>query len=440
MSQQTIYIYTTVQSAAFDYALSYLFEQRLGLKIHQTADVNLIDDCLAYSDEPLQGIPSIYNSGFLQYTLAQLLELKMTDPLLIANGKGEAAKWFTTNKPSFLLDFDILSAIFLHLSRLEEYLISTRDEHDRFDTNDSILHHAAAFKYPLIDIWVQDFAKKIRDKFPNLTIKSDVFEVELTFDIDQAYAFKGKAIWRKIGGALLKLKAKGIQSFLKHIKRLSSNSDPFDTYDLINSIPFKTRYFFLMGNYGKYDKNLPASHPLQVQLIKHLAATEAQISLHPSYASNTDLSLLNIEKERLENILNSKIVASRQHYLKLKLPTTYNHLLNTGIKHDYTMGSFSQVGFRAATSRPFYWFDLLQMTETNLVIHPFCMMDVTLRKYLMLNTVQAKESIDEIIEIIAKYKGLFTPLWHNESLSQFDDWEAWKQVFLHMVKKVQQHL
>jgi hypothetical protein len=107
-----------------------------------------------------------------------------------------------------------------------------------------------------------------------------------------------------------------------------------------------------------------------------------------------------------------------------------------GIKEDYSMGYASCSGFRAGTCTSFLFYDLVSDCETNLVIHPFLVMDVTLKQYLGLNPGEALDRIYRLVEIVKAVNGTFTSLWHNESLSEHGVWKGWRSVFEGMVKKV----
>ena len=114
---------------------------------------------------------------------------------------------------------------------------------------------------------------------------------------------------------------------------------------------------------------------------------EYEIGIHPSFAGFVHGCHGKVikEKERLEKIVEKKITKSRQHYLNLKFPKTYQNLIKAGITEDYTMGFADQIGFRAGTCTPYYFYDLENETKTDLLIVPFQVMDGTLLHYLKLS-------------------------------------------------------
>lgn len=98
------------------------------------------------------------------------------------------------------------------------------------------------------------------------------------------------------------------------------------------------------------------------------------------------------------------------------------------------MGYAEKIGFRAGISEPFLWFDLSENAATNLLLHPFCIMDVTLRVYMQLTPdvafVRAKKMIDQTTKI----GGQAVLLWHNSSLSDWEEWEGWRNVLPHLLE------
>ena len=163
-------------------------------------------------------------------------------------------------------------------------------------------------------------------------------------------------------------------------------------------------------------KKWPLFHSL---LTDNLVINRAEISIDK----------LSKEISRLEAIVNREVVRSRQHFLRLDLPTSYRRLIDLGILHDYTMGYASQVGFRAGTSLPFYFYDLDMETETSLMIHPFAVMDGTLNEYMELPVDDAQYLVKELLDCVKEVDGTFISLWHNETLSDDKHWKDWRQVY-----------
>src|SRR3972149_4750237 len=108
---------------------------------------------------------------------------------------------------------------------------------------------------------------------------------------------------------------------------------------------------------------------------------------------------------------------SRQHFLKLTLPETYRNLIDLDITDDYTMGFASQVGFRASICNSFNFYDLDMELETNLKIHPFAVMEGTLKNNMNIHRDDALQKIKQLIDEVKTVNGQFISLWHNDTLS-----------------------
>ena len=126
---------------------------------------------------------------------------------------------------------------------------------------------------------------------------------------------------------------------------------------------------------------------------------------------------------------------SRQHFLKLKMPQTYQRLIENDITEDCTMGYSSQVGFRAGLCSPFYFYDLEKEIKTGLKIFPFQVMDATLIYYLHKNPQEATQVIFSLIEKVKSCNGTFSTLWHNSSFSEQQEWVGWTDFYKSIFKK-----
>src|SRR5690606_36986346 len=182
---------------------------------------------------------------------------------------------------------------------------------------------------------------------------------------------------------------------------LGKEKDEFDTFEFYEMLRqaqhdkkenFRMIFFWLMADYAKFDKNNPVANLFFQEKIREVSKW-AEIGIHPSYASNSHSDKLKIEIQRLENISGQKITKSRQHFIQLNLPETYQKLIQHGIEEDYTMAYADETGFRAGTCTPFFWYDLSKDEKTELKAHSFCAMDVTLRNYLKLNPNEASEEL-----------------------------------------------
>ncbi len=331
-----------------------------------------------------------------------------------------------------ILPFDPFAAAFYLVSRYEEHLDFTPDEHARFPDQLSLNFKEGFHEVAVVNRYAIFLKEILQQQFPQLIFKTPSYQFQLTYDIDSAFAFREKGMLRNAGGAaksLLKFETKEI---LSRIKVLSGKKpDPFDTFDFQFSLHKKFNlhplYYFLLADYGALDKNISWKKNDFQALIKKISGNY-ETGIHSGYASNLHPEKVDEEKNRLEKIIGKNIVRNRQHFLKLRFPSTYKNLLANGITEDYTMGYASLAGFRAGIASPFLWYDLENEKTTTLKIFPFAVMDASLHYYLKLSPDEALTKSKQLIDEVKKVNGYFQFLAHNDLLSEAV-WKGWRQKF-----------
>jgi hypothetical protein len=346
--------------------------------------------------------------------------------------------FFPTSSDSFL-PFDPFALSFYLITRYEEYLSENTDEHQRFPDSESILALHELHQTPIVDRAAYWIAGKIRSFYPEFKIRDRHFKLLTTIDIDSAWAYKNKS-WRIVLGGVAKnaLKGKWANLVTRTAVFMGHRKDPFDTYayllDRCEGRLDRLLFFFLMADRHRFDKSISYKNSAFQNLIRQMASV-CELGIHPSYMSNERPWLFEMEKKRLEAIVGKPITKSRQHYLRLRFPHTYQTAVNEGITDDYTMGFCSLAGFRAGTCTPFYFFDLSRNKQTHLVVHPFQVMDVTLKNYMNLTPDKALEQIEKLMDEVKEVNGIFVGLFHNESLGDWGEWSGWQKVFEQMLAK-----
>jgi len=345
---------------------------------------------------------------------------------------------FFGTHPKYDIPFDLFSASFYLVSRYEEYLPHIKDEHLRFSPQQSLAYQKGFLNKPLINIWCQELKQQLKAKYPDILFKEKQYKFISTFDIDSAYAYQEKGITRQFGAfssALLKL---DFDKIIERIKVLAGfHKDPYDTYDwqldLKEKYHLKQIYFFLLGNYGEFDKNISVEGSIKFQSLIKSIADNAEVGIHPSYASNGDKNQIQKEIKRLSKVVKREITKSRQHFLKLTFPETFRNLIEMDAQEDYSLGYASETGFRASICSPFYFYDLDLDTTTQLKLTPFMLMDGTLKDYLGLTPEEAINRSKLIIDEVKNVNGVFVSLWHNHTINDKDDWAGWKKVYEEIV-------
>jgi hypothetical protein len=65
-----------------------------------------------------------------------------------------------------------------------------------------------------------------------------------------------------------------------------------------------------------------------------------------------------------------------------------------------------------------------------LIIHPFCIMDVTCKNYLNLSDTLSIEKGNKIKQQLEVIGGTFCFIFHNESVSNSFPWKNWKNTII----------
>lgn len=344
--------------------------------------------------------------------------------------------FFPAGKQS-AVPFDLFSAAFYLVSRYEEYLPHIRDSLDRFDAHQSLAWQNGFLRRPVVNLWGEELKKVLQAKWPGLTFPERRYRFTTTIDIDNAYAYREKGIVRAAGGLAKALLNFDFAGFSERLRVLAGwRHDPYDTYDyqlrVQEQFGLRPVYFFLVGDYGENDKNLSVQNRNFRALIKHIS-DHAEIGVHPSFGSNKAPERLRTEIARLKNILHRDITRSRQHFLMLKFPDTYRHLIERDITDDYSMGFANEIGFRAGICTSFKFYDLDQEIETMLRVHPFAVMDASLKYYMKIEPQAAPAEVRPMIDEVRAVNGAFMLLWHNESLSDEKQWKGWRDVYYQIV-------
>ena len=337
--------------------------------------------------------------------------------------------------------FDIFAASFYLLSRYEEYLPHQKDIYGRYAHENSLAYKEGFLNLPLVNSWLEQFKNSLLQKLPSFTIHHSSFTFLPTYDIDEAYSYKHKEWWRSAGAAMKNLLTGEWKKFSLRRRVLDNKlPDPFDAYDWLDNLhrPFQLspRYFFLVPEkIGKYDRNiLPKETALQAVIKNHVL--KYSIGVHPSWQSGDNPSLIKIEKQTIEGIAKIKITASRQHFIRFTLPYTYRHLIEAGIKEDFSMGYGSINGFRASVASPFYWYDLEKEKTTNLLLHPFCYMEANSFFEQKFTPAQAWEEMRFYYEQVKKVNGTFICIWHNTFLGTDEKFRGWRDIYYQFINEV----
>jgi hypothetical protein len=414
---ETIVVYSVRQSNRLKFVLDWLLKERLHLSYRVTSNKEEVEGLpffIAYGAH-LPGSVSVPDMGLLWENGVQ------NCAVTTGEWKETPTLFSVADESIYTLPFDIFSGIFFLLSR---------------HAVNSILYKNGWLQRPIADEWITEFRKELELASGN-HIPSTHFAFQPTYDIDMAYSHLHKGLARIAGAyirAIMKMDVGQINERTQVLK--NKQKDPYDSFRWLRLLhkeyDSKPLYFILAAfKTTSFDKNIHPGHPAMLRVIKNIAR-DGVIGIHPSYYSD-EHDMAGKEKKMLEHVAGNKISISRQHYIRVRTPSTFRLLLENGITDDYSMGYGSHLGFRAGTGNPFYWYDLEQEKITTLRIHPFCFMDTTAHFEARLSASEAMEQLEAMSRILEKTGSTLVTIFHNFSLGTASEWKGWRNAYEHFV-------
>ncbi len=244
------------------------------------------------------------------------------------------------------------------------------------------------------------------------------FALCLTHDVDRLFDTTPKR-------QLLKQLMKQILLFklgkaVKVLKKILSKNNEINDFKISETLKFSEKYgakssfYFLALNPNEQDFNY---HLENIQhIFSEIKQHNGEIGLHGSHTAYNNLEKLQAEKQKLEKAAETKILGHRNHYLKFETPTSWHNLANQNFTYDTTFGYADCAGFRNGMCHPYTPFSLKTNSYLDIVELPLIIMDCTLWKYMHLGKTEQLAVCKQIIDEVAKNKGVLTLLWHNTEM------------------------
>ena len=419
-------IYTHKVTPRFSYTMKHMFTRILGIDIIFTTKVeDFIKHSgakITYTKQPLQ------NEFFIRSN--DLLFEQGINEVTIAIGDWEGIPCFFRAGEGSTIPFDVFSASFYLLCRYEEYLPHVKDMHGRFPPKESLAYQNGFLQQPVVDLWAFLLRKKLEERFPDLEYKKRTYTYTSIIDVTTSHGFAHRGFVRSIAGILLDLGSFKLRRVGQRIKVwFNPKKDPFNNYGyLINlhkKFSVKSMFFFQFASYSTYDKNVSPNNNKFKFLIKSIADYSA-VALTASYSSFDDISLLKDEKKRLSDVINRDVNASRMRYNRVDVPNSYRNLVDAEFTDDYTMGYTHEIGFRAGTCTPFFFYDINLELQQPIRVHPFAFHDYALVS--MASQQEISEKISALFQRVKSVNGDFVSIFSIELLGG-NKTKVWKKLY-----------
>ena len=419
-------IFTHKITNRLTYICKQLFEKILGIEIGFTTKVEDFikhhGPKMTYSKQPLQ------NEFFIRCN-DLLFEQGINDvEIRVVDWDGLPGFFSAGDKSS--LPFDIFSASFLLLSRYEEYLPHVKDAVGRFPAKESLAYKHNFLGKPVVDLWAMRMLEALKERFPDLEQRERNYRFTSIVNVTTSHAYARRGFSRTIGGFLLDLgnfKFKNIAtrfSVLLGLKR-----DPFDNFDALveihKRVPVRSMFFFQFAKHSAHDKNVSIHNNKFRYLIKSVADYSV-VSLSTSFLSSTAKEVLKEEKKQLGNLINRPIKFARLRYNRVNVPATYRNLVETEFTDDFSMGYTHEIGFRAGTCTPFYFYDINMELRQPLRVHPFVVFDYALLKCR--DKEEVFEKLDGAYQLVKRVKGDLRWCSPTNSWGAIRPWIGWTSI------------
>ena len=292
-------------------------------------------------------------------------------------------------------------------TRKEEYSPKQLDSHNRFayafsdyrdifepNVSKFLIENGLKVEYPENKKFAVCLTHDVDEIYPPLhhTILSSIYHIK-NFDFNK---LKDQLFWKNKG------------------KEFSPYRNFEEIMDLEEKYGAKSSFYFLAT-----DKDIRRFRYNIEDLENELGSIVDkgwEVGLHGGYYAYNDLEEIKKEKDRLEKVLGKDVIGYRNHYLRFKVPDTWELLAKAGFKYDTTLGYDNIVGFRNGMCHPFKPFNLNSDKEVDILEIPLNIMDGALFGSVKSSN-EAWETTKKLIDTVERYNGIITLLWHNNAFN-----------------------
>lgn len=345
---------------------------------------------------------------------------------------------------------DIFAGCFFMLSRMEEAIIKTKDQHGRFQAISSVAYNNNFLDRPVVDEYVEMLWNMLRHLDPAIKRKERIAANFITCDVDWPQDFTRTSIrdtFRKSVGDVVK--RKNFFTALARWKRYIFHKLSIEQSDYFYETVFwmmeenekvgnNIAFYFITDYTGEQDSLTDFDTPAMRILLKEIHDRGHEIGLHPGYNCFNDPSNFKRAVENLKSILqaaniNQQKLGGRMHYLRWDHTQTPQLWDNNGMDYDSTLGFADKPGFRCGTCHEFPIFDLTKRQCLKLRERPLITMESTIIEAKYENLSYSEESYQKFQfyrNTCHKYGGTYTLLWHNSFFETDKD----KEFYLGLIR------
>lgn len=377
----------------------------------------------------------VARAGWLDHPPGALAGTDLVLPFCESEADSRAPLYQPSGDGNLNCRLDLLSSLLLTLSRVEETLGDTRDEHGRFPASASVAHRHEFLERPILDEHGLAFAQALSFLLPSWRPSPPPLRFKLTHDMDdigipfELGASLGHSLKRGRPAATLRSVLSPLTAVdppeLAMIRSLAAIS---------NSRGLHSAFYWKASPAGPYDSGYDPAHGKVQRVVEFLQKCGFELGIHPGYETFGNWPRLASEVEHLRRALRLHSPGGRQHYLRWS-PGTWLDWEACGLSYDSSLGFADRFGFRAGTAFPYRPWSWRDNRELNLIEVPLILMDCTPVKYMKLSRPEGLARIQTLIRRTERTGGVFTLLWHNTPLLD-PDYDGWYERILDLVADV----
>lgn len=317
---------------------------------------------------------------------------------------------------------DIFAGVYFFLTRWEEYISDDMDQYGRFKYKNSVAYKFNLVHRPVVNEYAEFLWNIIKYLYPSITRVQRKYLPVITHDIDAPLRLLDLKMLRNSFFRNL-IKRKNYNNALRDIpvyfiNKFNPRFDLGNSYDLLmdasESIGVKSNFFFIQSEKTKFDPGYDNRSKLLQNIFKKIKDRGHNIGIHSSYYSLEDAEKWKNEYQELCNATGVKIKNGRHHYLRFKVPFTWQVWDDNGLESDHTLGFAEMEGFRCGTCYSYSVYNFLTRKKLKLKESPLILMEVSVTEYQKLDKPeQFAEKLKNVVNIVKRYNGEFVFLYHN---------------------------
>lgn len=345
------------------------------------------------------------------------------------------------SKKKITCEIDIFASSFFMLTRWEEHVNKTRDNHNRFPLKESFAFKHKFYDTPVVNEYVEILWNMLVYLDCKQERKKRSFNIILSHDIDYPL-FSSRNIFKAAGAELFVRKSlsDAYSSFKSIIKgRINPDNDLFNTFGYLMGLSekhnLKSHFFFMSAKKNSHNYGYSLKNKFIKNIFGEIKKRGHIIGFHPGYDTYNNYKKWKEELDLLSKFTSQKIVCGRQHYLRFDPLITWQIWEDNNMEWDSTLGFPEKEGFRCGTCFEYSVFNIHKRKKLILKEKPLIVMDGSINYGEKKNSGEIIDRVLKIKKIVKKFNGDFILLWHNSSFN-IPIWKDGKKIYEEILRNL----